>query len=163
SQSREYEDLTVTPDQPGGLDEEVFEINRVSVAGRNSGIIGTAIHAADVGDIRSRGGFGIMNSSIGVLGDGTLNSVISEGLGLRTVAILGGSNINLVRADGKSRNVNVLNYSPRVRYSETQRFDPFFGQVPNSLTDIHVNLGTTATRGRLKRITDTAVIEDTTI
>jgi RTX calcium-binding nonapeptide repeat (4 copies) len=94
-------------------------------------------------------------------GDGTINSIYAEGYGIRGNTIDGGALLNSMRTDPKVRNVSTLEYTPSVRQSERFNIDPFFDQEPNAETDLHMYLGTSARRPRIKHVTDTGVIADT--
>jgi hypothetical protein len=165
SMTREFENIVTLTDVPGtnSVNAPKFEIGLVSVSGQNSGIIGSEITAADIENIRSRGGFGMINSGISGVGDSVINSIVVGGLGIRGSTIQGGASIHALVVEGKSRNVNVRGYSPRVRFSENHVYDPYFGTEVNRVTDLHMYLGTSKTQGKLKRITDTAVIEDSIV
>jgi hypothetical protein len=157
--SRRIPTPLVLPDNGDTTTSPVFEIGAITLGGVG-GIIGSNIQAADVGDIVVRRGFGIINSLIGDLGDGTINSVVAEGYGLRGVTLDGGSLLNFVSASAKPKNVSTLEYSASVRESERFAIDPFFDQAPSRETDLHIYLGTSARRPQVKRVTDTGVIAD---
>jgi hypothetical protein len=148
------------PDAPDTTTQPNFEIGKIATGGAG-GIIGADIEAADIGTIEVHRGFGIINSSIADAGDGTIDTVIAEGYGIRGVTIDGGSLLNTMEATAKPRNVSVLEYSPSVRLSERYAIDPYFDQAPSRETDLHIYLGTSARRPRVKRVTDTGVIADT--
>ena len=55
-----------------------------------------------------------------------------------------GSTVGSITATGNGQNVSTQLYSPDVRDSEIDSFDPFSGFQPNLLTDINVTTGATA-------------------
>jgi hypothetical protein len=136
-----------------------FEIGQISLGGYG-GIIGSLIAAADIGDITVRRGFGIINTFIKDIAEGTINSIYAEGYGLRGVEVDGGGLLNSMKANAKPRNISTAEYDPSVRLSESYDIDPFFDSAPNRETDLHMYLGTSARRPQVKRITDTGVIAD---
>jgi hypothetical protein len=159
-QGRRFRQGVVLPDAAGDtVSNPIYEIGEVSTGGYG-GIIGSEIIAADIGDISVRRGFGIMNSFIADQGDGTINSVYAEGYGIRGTHLDGGALLNSLNAGAKPRNVSVLEFSPSVRLSEDYAIDPYFDQAPSPETDLHLFLGTSANRPKVRRVTDTGVIED---
>jgi hypothetical protein len=151
----------VLPDDTDTTSTPSFEIGSISVNGRG-GIIGSDIEAADIGDIGVHGGFGILDSNIADAADGTINSIVAEGYGIRGVTIDGGSFLNTLSASARPKNVSTAEYSPSVLYSERVAIDPFFDLAPSRETDLDLYLGTSARRPQVKHVTDTGVIADTT-
>ncbi|MGE5611142.1 MAG: hypothetical protein ACM359_17965 [Bacillota bacterium] len=107
----------------------------------SGGIIGTLVTAADIGTVKvSNGGFGIFDSLLGTLGNGVVDQVEADGMGLHDVAIWGGAKVNNIIAKGDGKLVKVTSYSPSVRWSEnsqTAPFDPFTNFEPNGLSDLY--------------------------
>jgi hypothetical protein len=151
------------------LNNPEYEIGSVSVEG-NGGIIGTLIGGSDVGPIRERGGFGIFNSRIVVIGaDNRLASVKATGYGIRNVEIQLGASLGDLVAEGDGTSLSTNAISNRVRLSEVAEsdpqlgpVDPMFGFESNPLTDIHATLGTSSVQGEISGVTDTGVIEGVT-
>jgi hypothetical protein len=123
--------------------DPVFEIETIHLVGRG-GIMGASIGAADVGDIVIEGGFGILSTAIGSVAEGTLNSIITDGYGIRTSAFVGGGSVRLINARGNGTKLSTTSYTPSVRFSENLSFDPYTGQPFTALNDLHAFLGTTA-------------------
>jgi hypothetical protein len=159
-QARRFAPGIALPDNGDTTAQPNFEIGKIATGGAG-GILGADIQAADIGTILVHRGFGILNSHIADRGDGTIDSVTAEGYGIRGVAIDGGSLLNYMAATARPKNVSTLEYSPSVRLSERYAIDPYFDQAPSRETDLHIYLGTSARRPRVKRVTDTGVIADT--
>jgi hypothetical protein len=108
----------------------------------SGGIIGSNFLAHIVGPVTSLGGFGIINSEWTTTGTGRFEQVTADGFGIRGAVFQGGQSLGGLNAIGNGKRANTTAFSPGVRFSESQPFDPFFGTKPNPLTDLHVVLGT---------------------
>lgn len=161
--------LTI-PDVIGPIDAPTLDLGNVAVAG-NGGIIGTSFNADHVGSLIVSNGFGIVESHVGMLGDGTVNTIRADGYGLRGNFFDAGANLGHLIASGNGGDSPVTNYSTAVRLSDTYQWDPFTGFAPNQLTDLEVYLNRATPAGgplvtpstpSQPGITDTGIIEDTT-
>jgi hypothetical protein len=128
---------TVTP-----ISNPVLDIGNIIVQG-NGGIIGTNVGGDHIGHIDVQHGFGIFDSTISTLGNGTLAGILTDGYGLRGLDY-NGSTVGSIVAAGNGQNVSTQVYSADVRYSEVDAFDPYTGFQPNLLTDIDLTTGATA-------------------
>ena len=146
------------------ISRPIFELDRVSVSG-GGGIIGSTFFAADVDTIEVDDGFGIFRSDILADGEGTVNSVRTDGLGLRNVTIGGARNVNTVVAEGDASLVNVNDYSVGVDSSgEGRDFDPFGGLELSPANDLRLALGLpTDVNPIRRRVTNTGVMENVRI
>ncbi len=153
----------IANDIPTPITNPVLSIGPIQVTG-NGGIIGTEFIGDHFGHIGVKNGFGIFESAVLLGGDGTLAGMTADGYGVRGVTINGGASVGSVIASGDGHNVSAQTYSADVRLSETNAFDPYFGFMPNRLTDIDVYTGATAANpnvpGHDGGGTDTGVIED---
>jgi hypothetical protein len=151
------------------INNPIFEIGSITTNG-NGGIIGSNFQASDIGRVAAGGGtFGILQTLIGGLADDRVGTVEAGGYGLRGNFIdPSGSLGNLIaNGDGTSLSTNAISSS--VRLSEQAIFDPligpidpFFGTLPNRLTDIHAFLGTNKDQPEISGVTDTGIIEAVT-
>jgi hypothetical protein len=140
-----------------------FEIGKIAVSGRG-GILGSEISSSDIGPVTVHGGFGIVNSTFQSVGDGTFAKIEAEGYGMRGVEVTGGAFLkNFSASAGRTRNVSVEEFTPSVLQSDRYTIDPFFDQAPSRETDLHVYLGTSANKPKVKGVTQTGVIADTNI
>ena len=109
-------------------------------------------------------GFGIFESVLLTIGDGTLAGLLADGYGIRGTVFNGGSSVGSIVATGAGQNISTQLYSSDVRFSESVNFDPYFGFQPNLLTDINLYTGATAAvpqvPGHNGGGTDAGVIED---
>ena len=121
----------------------VGDVNAI-IANGNGGIIGLEVAAANIQNIQSLGGFGIINSEFTVPGNGRIGDVVADGFGIRGGVFVGGQSLGSLNATGNGKRLNTTAFNPGVRFSETQPWDPFFGGKPGPLTDLHVVLGTSA-------------------
>lgn len=121
-----------------GLTGNILGVNTTGTGG----MIGMNILAFNIGPVTSTGGFGIINSQWNTTGTGRIDHVTADGFGMRGVLFEGGQSVGGLTAIGNGKRLNTTAFSPGVRFSETQPFDPFFGTKPNPLTDLHVVLGT---------------------
>ncbi len=121
---------------------EYQSIDTIKVAG-TGGIIGSLFTAFDIGQI-TVAGFGILNSDFGFAAgsDSDTGNITVAGYGIQTVTITGGANLGNITALGRGARTSTLNYPYTVRYSETENYDPLFGQLISPLNDIHRFLGT---------------------
>ncbi|HET6250607.1 MAG TPA: hypothetical protein VFE47_23165 [Tepidisphaeraceae bacterium] len=149
---------TITP-----ITNPVLDIGNIIVQG-NGGIIGTNIGGDHIGHIDVQHGFGIFDTNFSTLGDGTVAGILADGYGLRFDDYFGGSSMGAVVAAGNGQNISTQVYSPDVRYSEIDAFDPNTGFQPNELSDIDISTGATAQVPQVAGFdgggTDTGVIQD---
>jgi hypothetical protein len=71
----------------------------------------STIGASDIGDIVVENGFGIINTGIGSVAEGTMNSIITDGYGIRTSAYRGGGSIRLINARGNGTKLSTTSYT----------------------------------------------------
>jgi hypothetical protein len=147
---------------PGRNNAQTGNIESVSTNG-TGGMIGVNFVAFNVGPVSSLGGFGIINSEWTTNGTGRFGQITADGYGLRGVVASGGQSLDGMNALGTGKRLNTTGFSPGVRFSETQAFDPFFGTKPNPLTDLHVVLGTTAAVPQRKGTSASGSIDFTTV
>lgn len=139
-----------------------YNIGRIEVTG--GGILGSWIGGGDFSTIRVANGYGIFASTISFVAVNNPNgSVIADGLGIRGSLIRAGNSLNLVSATGDGRRQNVLKYPPSVRQSEKRRVDYATGRPLAATSDLHLYLGTSATRANISGVTNSGIIEDTQI
>jgi len=150
-----------TPQSTTNVLHPILNLGSVVTNG-TGGIIGSEFVAADLGVLSSRNGFGILGSSSLTVADGSIGSIYADGYGIRGFAsgIGGGLNVGSITANGNGSLDSTAIFSSQVRYSETAQFDPYFGTNPNSLTDIDIYLGASATTPVIPGVTDTGVIEN---
>jgi hypothetical protein len=153
AQAREFVGSHVATQGAGTLTNPLFEIGTIKLTGVG-GIIGAFILAADVGDVVVTGGFGIMSSLLVVDGGGLFHNIVGDGYGVRYTQIFGGQRLNELSAPGRGNTIPSTYFSPTVRWSETQRYDPYFGTRINVLTDLHAVLGTSASTPTRPGITE---------
>jgi hypothetical protein len=127
------------------------------------GIIGLTAYANNMGPVTVQGGFGIINSSFGILGNGRFDDVIADGYGVRGVTWFGGQSIDSIHARGTGKRLTTTSFSPGVRFSEVAKIDPYFGTRPNALTDLHIVIGTTAAAPQRKGTSSSGSIDLSTI
>lgn len=151
----------IIPQSGGNLNKPILSLGSITTDG-NGGIIGSLFEANQIGSIDVHGGFGIFDTAIAGNGDTILQSISADGYGLRGDIYEGGASANSIIATGDGSLVGSNTFSSQVRYSENSTFDPFFGTVPNTATDIDAYLGTTAAQPVIAGVTDTGVIESST-
>lgn len=142
------------------------EIQSITVNGGGTtggGIIGCRIVAFNIGPVTVQGGFGIFNTSWGTVGTGRIDAITADGYGIRGASIQGGQSVASITANGNGQRLQTTKFSSGVRLSETQAIDPFFGTKPNSLTDLHVVLGTTKSEPSRKGVSASGSIDFTQI
>jgi hypothetical protein len=123
------------------------------------GIIGSMIGAADIGATTVRGGgFGIINSTWAVPGNGVIDKLHAEGYGLRDVTIFSGARIGDIIAAGDGSTISTNAFKSDVKLSETENIDPYYNFAPNTLTDLHAFLGTSKSRPTINGVTESGVI-----
>ncbi len=125
---------TITPDG---------QIDSILVSGVG-GIIGLVTSSANLGPMTSVGGFGIINSQFGLLGNGRFAAVTADGYGVRGVTWEGGQSLDGITVNGNGHRLTTTSFEPAVLMSSSEKVDPFFGTKPNALTDLFVVTGTTA-------------------
>src|SRR5690606_26080228 len=108
------------------------------------GIIGSLFAGSDLGDFNI-GGF-IITSVFATVGNGVKGNFTVGGLGIRDSLFTGGSSTGNVIATGRGEHLDLLDFGSSVRLSENYDYDPYFGVVPNELTDLHSYLGTSVIR-----------------
>jgi|GEM_PF-2600446 len=143
------------------IDTPTDDFGSITLTG-NGGIVGLAMSVDHLGSLSVNGGFGIFNSFIFDLTDGSIGSIRADGYGIRNTYIGGGIVIGSINATQNGQQIPSSNYSPDVRTSETSAIDPYFGFAPNFLTDIDVYLGTNASQTTSDE-TQGGVIENTTV
>lgn len=156
--SREIPTGGVINSDPG--DPTVGKIDAINVTGRG-GIIGAYFAASNMGRVTVSGGFGIISTYVTTLGSGRIEATTASGYGVRNSFWQGGSFIDSVSATGTGKSLPVTQFSPSVRLSETQKFDPYFGFQPSVQTDLHTYLGTSANKPKRIGHTDAGAIENT--
>lgn len=120
------------------------DITRITTNG-NGGIIGTLLCALNVDNITVNNGFGMFNSDvITVNGNGSIGNTTVDGFGIRLVEFSAGGDQGNITATGRGARSNTRDYSPTVRYSETETWMPGTDQLLSRLNDIHLFLGTSA-------------------
>lgn len=148
---------------PNTINNPGYEIGSIFVDGgsgsrtrkaTNGGIIGSLIAGYDVGTIRLRRTFGMLNSGIYTGRNGRLNELNTDGYGIRDTRIIGGTSIGRVIANGNGAQTKPTTFSPEVRLSERFTFDPQTKFAPNRTTDLHAYLKTTKAK---PLVTDGAV------
>ena len=140
-----------------------LDIGSITVNG-NGGIIGTEFLADHIGTITvANSGFGIFDSSITLLGEGTLAGVSAGGYGIRAGLFSGGASFGSITARGNGQDLPVNNFSASVRQSETGTQFTSSGTPISFLNDIDSFLGTSAAIPSIIGVTDSGVIEDLTV
>jgi hypothetical protein len=102
------------------------------------------IVAHDIGTIEVKRGFGIFNTSFGNTAGGNIDFIKTDGFGIRSSSVIGGASMSAIQANGSGARLATTAYTSSVRYSETQRFDPFSGYALSEVNDLHMYLGTSA-------------------
>jgi hypothetical protein len=118
------------------------EIGTIGLSGKG-GIMSASVRAADIGRVIVDGGFGIFNSFFGSTAQGDMDTIVTDGFGIRTAVFAGGGAIKTLQARGTGSRPSVTDYSASVRYSERMQFDPYSGFVLSALNDLHLYMGTT--------------------
>ena len=155
--SQEYPRAFATP-EVFALEGDPFEIGAVNINGVG-GVIGGYFAAADVGTITINRGFGVMQTLITAVGDGIIGGIITDGFGIRSTTINGGSTVQNLVARGDGTRLPTTAYTSSVRQSENGTFDPFFLSAPTRLTDLHAFLGTTKKAPKRKGWSNAGVID----
>jgi hypothetical protein len=161
-QARRISSILILTGGGGTINNPIFDIGAINVGGAG-GIIGSFIAAQNLGPVKVIHGFGIFASEFDIAGSGRMGGITAEGYGIRGTLVSGGASITSLSASARPKNVSVANYTPSVRQSEQFAIDPFFDQAPTFETDLHMYLGTSARKPKIKGITDTGVIEDTEV
>jgi uncharacterized protein (DUF2141 family) len=148
--SREFETIFPHPTiQIFGNVGDIFvdgaAAQRGKPAPQDGGIIGTLVAGNNIGTMRVRNGFGIINSSFYLLGNGTVKDFLADGYGVRDVLIEGGASIGRIIATGKGDQLPATGFISAVRQSETSVFNPITHGENNRLVDLHNYLQTSAT------------------
>lgn len=146
-------------DTPSPITHPTLDLGALTVNG-NGGVIGTLFAYHHIGDVTVNKGFGLFDSDFATVGDGTIESISTDGYGIRDTDFSGGSSVGSIVANGNGSLDSTVNFSSDVRLSEVDTFDPNFGFEPNELTDIHALLGTSATTPVIAGVTDTGIIQD---
>jgi hypothetical protein len=161
-QSTEFADGFIGGEETDTLSEPVFEIGTIETRG-NGGIIGSIFVADDMGTVDVNRGFGIFSSVFISQQASRFLGMEADNYGIRGTRANVAS-LDFVRANGDGSSVSTAGFNPSVRLSETDLgpfgIDPFFGTVPNRLTDINRYLGVTAGNPEVAGRTDTGIIED---
>lgn len=118
-------------------------VESISLSGIG-GIIGACIAGFNIGNITVSGGFGMFNSVVDTVnGNARIGDTTVDGFGIRMVDFETGGDQGNITATGRGALASALNYSPAVRYSETETYLPGTDQPLSRLNDIHLFLGTT--------------------
>ncbi len=136
-------------------DRTRFTMGTISVQGamalrgkpapKTGGIIGCVFAAGAIGTIQVTRGFGIIDSVLAVASqNGTINTISSDGYGLRDVTFGNGTIVGKVIVTGNGQQIPSTGFSASLRKSETMDSDPYTHFQPNYATDLHRYLGTTA-------------------
>ena len=72
------------------------------------------VSAANIGNVTSTGGFGIINSDFITLGAGRFGSFTADGLGIRGVLWQGGQSLQSITVNGNGRRVTTTSFEPTV-------------------------------------------------
>jgi hypothetical protein len=156
-------EIRTLPLQATLADPRTLAIGSISVSG-GGGVIGSVITGVNLNNLSvSADGFGILNSYFIVQGNGSFGSVSTGGLGIRSSNFNGGASFGSVTANGTGRLLNVRGFSPAVRFSDTQAFDPYSGKALTAENDLNVAIGTSKGRPKVSNLTNEGVIRDTTI
>jgi hypothetical protein len=141
-----------------------LDLASITVQG-NGGIIGSFIGGEHIGTIGvSDSGFGIFDSHIQTLGDGTIIGISAGGYGLRFTTIVGGASVGAITARGNGTNLPIGNFPTEVRQSENGAvFDPTTGLPITFLNDLDSYLGTTLATQQIVGSTESGVIENSVI
>lgn len=151
------------PSPTGSFTSPIFQIGQIKLTGRG-GIIGGRIICADLGPVSvGSGGFGILNSTINVLGDGRIDSVTADGYGIRNTLIRGGAATGDIVATGHGQQLDVNKFTPSVRGSAFGQFDSLSGLENGFINDLYKTLNITPQKPKRGSITKAGVISDTTI
>lgn len=146
----------------GPTNAPIFDVGLISING--GGVLGSTLTAGNFGELRITNGFGIVNSFIRVLGASTINSIVTDGLGIRDSRISSGANTNNVTALGTTgRLLDIRGFTPSVQFSGTSAFDPFSGTAINPDNDLYAALGIGARTPKVSGLTNEGVIRDTQI
>jgi hypothetical protein len=133
----------VLPDNGTFSGRQTNEIGIISLEGKG-GIMSSQIVGHDIGTIEVKRGFGIFNTSFGNTAGGNIDFIRTDGFGIRSSSVVGGASMSAIQANGSGVRLATTDYTSSVRYSETQRFDPFSGYVLSEVNDLHMYLGTSA-------------------
>jgi hypothetical protein len=141
-----------------------LDLVSITVKG-NGGILGANFDADHMGTITvADTGFGIFDSFLGTLGEGTFNSVTAGGYGLRDVVISGGASAGSINARGSGTSIPVTNFPLSVRPSDQGvGFDPVTGRTLSILNDLNAYLGTSAGTPIINGATESGVIENSSM
>jgi hypothetical protein len=124
------------------VDRPIFNINTINITG-TGGIIGSLVGGASIGNITvGNSGFGILKSTFIGLGEGTLNSMVAGGYGIRgdTISF---ARVGTINATGSGVVSDLSNYPSQLRESEipvleAYSVNSFDGTQVNDLNDIDV-------------------------
>lgn len=141
---------------------EIPDITSITVGG-NGGIIGAEIVSEDVGQITVNG-FGVFDTGIFTGGPGTIAGITAAGYGIRDTFINGGATIGKLVATGNGKQIATTAYpaSVRQKYSGLS-YDPASGNQLDISNDIDAFLGTSKSRPKIQGVTESGIIEDTTV
>jgi len=121
------------------------------------GIIGSYFGAGDIGTIKVKGGFGILNSTVTTRGDGVIERLETDGYGIRDCNIIAGMRAGSLIANGDGKSVKTTAFSPSVRISENKP-NPSTLILPNRLTDLYKLLDISTKTPSVQGATNTGVI-----
>jgi len=158
--------LNTTPVIPGSTPVVLpvhYNIGSINI--NNGGILGTRIAVGDWNSIRVGSGFGIVNSSITSVAQFNANgSIITDGLGIRGSAISAGASLNFVDVQGDGKTLDIRTWGRSLLQSERRnRYDAFNGRSLGASNDLHRVFGTSRTNSKIKGVTDSGILEDSTI
>ncbi|HMO25004.1 MAG TPA: hypothetical protein PKB10_01925, partial [Tepidisphaeraceae bacterium] len=146
----------------GTTNTPIYDVESISING--GGILGAYLVAGNFGSLSITNGFGIINSFITTVGDSTINSVVTDGLGIRLSAVSSGANTNNVTALGTTgRLLDIRGFTPSVQFSATSAFDPFSGTAINADNDLYAALGIGARTPKVSGLTNEGLIRDSRI
>ncbi len=152
SGSREFAPMPTIPEgTPDPVNNPTYDIGDIYVEGGlqrrgqpaplNGGIIGSQFWAGDIGTIRVRRGFGVVNSFFQVTGDGRMKDFLIEGYGLRDVNILAGASIGRINATGNGTSLAPQLWTSSVRWSESMIYEKDYGQnISRQLLNVNQDL-----------------------
>ena len=144
-----------------------YDIGPISVGG-DGGILGSTILAGSIAPITvGKGGYGVLETTIGGLSAGHIGGISAAGYGVREVDISNGGNVGPINATGNGASIPVTDFPVDVRPSDVsgQIFDRFTGDPLSADNDLNAALGgsTSAAQPNVPTVTQSGVIEDLTV
>jgi hypothetical protein len=137
-----------------------YEADLISVNG--GGILGSRFEFNDIDTVRVTNGFGILRSDFGTTGDGFINNITTDGLGIRNVDVRTGFTLNNIVALGNADPIDVSVFSPTLLQSgdPTMVFDPATGAEISLANDLRYTVGLPPDVDSRRRITNDGVMEN---